>query len=75
MMATYHSRCSPNEFARGASEPIPKSGTLREGIAGVERQMIEPALVEFEGNKSRMARHLSISRWTLQQKLKQYGIN
>jgi DNA-binding NtrC family response regulator len=58
-----------------ACEPIPRSGTLREGIAGVERQMIEAAFVEFEGNKSRMARHLSISRWTLQQKLKQYGIN
>lgn len=56
------------------AESSPKTGTLREGIADVERQMIAAAFVEFGGNKSRMASHLSISRWTLQKKLKQYGI-
>lgn len=50
-------------------------GTLREGIAAVEREMIAAAFAQFDGNKSRAAKHLSISRWTLQQKLKQYGIS
>jgi two-component system, NtrC family, response regulator AtoC len=52
-----------------------QAGTLRQGIAEVERQMIAAAFAQFAGNKSRVARHLSISRWTLQQKLKQYGID
>ncbi|MBT6146775.1 MAG: sigma-54-dependent Fis family transcriptional regulator, partial [Gemmatimonadetes bacterium] len=51
------------------------TGTLREGIAAVEREMIAAAFVKFEGNKSRIAKHLSISRWTLQQKLQLYGIS
>jgi transcriptional regulator with PAS, ATPase and Fis domain len=51
-----------------------QTGTLRQGIAVVEREMIAAAYAQLDGNKSRVAKHLEISRWTLQQKLKEYGI-
>ena len=58
-----------------AAAPVrPRLGRLRDGIAEVERQMIGIAFEHYGGNKSRMARHLGISRWTLQQKMKEYGI-
>jgi transcriptional regulator with PAS, ATPase and Fis domain len=57
----------------GDQKPTPLSGSLREGIAVLEREMIQAAFELYNGNKSRMAKHLNISRWTLQQKMKQYN--
>ena len=56
------------------SRPSPLLGSLREGIAVLEREMIQVCFERYNGNKSRMAQHLKISRGTLQQKMKQYGI-
>ena len=65
-----------SEKVRGAAEVSPErlTGTLREGIAALEREMIAAAFEQCERNKSRTAKHLGISRWTLQQKMQEYGI-
>ncbi len=64
---------SPKIRAHGHSS-AQKSGTLREGRAALECEMIAAAFARYRGNKSQMAKHLQISRWTLQQKMKTYAI-
>jgi len=59
---------------RDESRPPPLVGSLREGIAVLEREMIQACFECYNGNKSRMAQHLKISRGTLQQKMKRYGV-
>jgi transcriptional regulator with GAF, ATPase, and Fis domain len=49
-------------------------GDLPAAVARFERRAIEEALVALEGNKSRAARSLGISRFALQRKLDKYGI-
>ncbi len=49
---------------------VPSGMTLRE----VEREVIVQTLEETEGNRTQTARILGISRKTLQNKLKEYGI-
>jgi transcriptional regulator with PAS, ATPase and Fis domain len=49
-------------------------GTLRHAVEAVERDLIERAAVTFGGNKTRMAEHLGISRWTLLQKMRAFGL-
>jgi two-component system response regulator HupR/HoxA len=49
-------------------------GDIREAVADLERRSIEVALAEAKGNKSRAARTLGISRFSLQRKLSKYGI-
>ena len=51
-----------------------KDGALRDAIEVVERDMVQSALERCKGNKTRMAKQLGITRWTLLQKLKTYGI-
>jgi DNA-binding NtrC family response regulator len=53
----------------------PMAGTLREGMAVLEREMIQACCERYDGNKSRMAQQLQISRWTLQKKMKKYDID
>ena len=49
-------------------------GALREAVETVERDLIQRAYERFEGNKTHMAEELGISRWTLLQKMRAYGI-
>jgi DNA-binding NtrC family response regulator len=59
---------------RGEHKPPSVASSLGEGIAMLEREMIQASYQRCKGNKSRTAQHLKISRWTLQQKIKKYGI-
>jgi DNA-binding NtrC family response regulator len=59
---------------RGEHKPPSVASSLGEGIAMLEREMIQASYQRCNGNKSRTAQHLKISRWTLQQKIKKYGI-
>ena len=36
--------------------------------------MIREAAARFAGNRTRMAQHLGVTRWTLLQKMKQYRV-
>jgi DNA-binding NtrC family response regulator len=49
-------------------------GALREAVEAVERDLIQRAYERFRGNKTHMAEELGISRWTLLQKMRAYGI-
>ena len=49
-------------------------GDLRAAVTRFERKAIEDALLLSEGNKSRAAKELGISRFALQRKLEKYGI-
>jgi DNA-binding NtrC family response regulator len=51
-----------------------REGTLKDALEGVEREMIRAAFEACGGNKSRMSEQLGVSRWTLLQKMKEYGI-
>ena len=48
--------------------------SLGAGIEALEREMIQASYERCNGNKTRMAQQLKISRWTLQKKIKQYGV-
>ena len=50
-----------------------REGKLKDVIGQVEREMIEAAMETHGGNKTRVAEQLGISRYTLLQKLKDYG--
>ena len=57
---------------KASQEPVLASGrSLKE----VEREMIIKTLADMNGNRTRTAEMLGISRRTLQLKLKEYGIN
>jgi DNA-binding NtrC family response regulator len=43
-------------------------------VEGAERQLIEQALKETDGNRTKAAQKIGISRRTLHRKLKGYGI-
>ena len=49
-------------------------GSIKDAVADLERRSIEAALEAAEGNKSRAAASLGISRFALQRKLDKYGI-
>ena len=49
-------------------------GDLRAAVARFEQRAIEEALLGAEGNKSRAAKSLGISRFALQRKLDKYGL-
>lgn len=40
----------------------------------MEGELIQEAHAAFQGNRTHMAEHLGISRYTLLQKIKEYGI-
>lgn len=52
-----------------------RSGRLRDVVADVERELIRDTLDACEGNRSRAAEVLGITRTTLLQKLRQYGLD
>ena len=49
-------------------------GVLREAVEELERELIQGAHEKFGGNKTHMADELGISRWTLLQKMRLYGV-
>jgi two-component system response regulator FlrC len=67
----------PSEPPAGLDEKQPPSGPSRPtgmDLEGWERSLIEQALRETEGNQTRAAQRLGISRDTLRYRLKKYGL-
>jgi DNA-binding NtrC family response regulator len=62
---------------RGGQTPAQsgqRDGRLRDAVEALERDLIRKAFERHQGNKTHMARDLGISRWTLLQKMRVYGI-
>ena len=57
-----------------ATAPASGSGPLREQVAAFEADVVRRALAETGGNQSAAARLLAVSRMTLLEKMKRYGI-
>ena len=51
-----------------------RRGTLKDAVAAVERELIQRAFEKHHGNKTQMATELGLSRWTLLQKMKVFGL-
>jgi transcriptional regulator with GAF, ATPase, and Fis domain len=64
-----HTRSEPETAGRLAG-----NGNIKDAVADLERRSIEAALEAAEGNKSRAAASLGISRFALQRKLDKYAI-
>jgi two-component system response regulator AtoC len=68
----------PREVLAAEGAPPPVSATPAEGaawtLADAERYAIQLALKRFEGNKTRAAEALGVSRQTLRAKVKDYGL-
>ena len=58
----------------GSLTQIDRNGQLKEVLAQVERDMIVRALQRSNGNRTRAARELGVSRWGMVQKIKLYSI-
>lgn len=58
-----------------ASPPTPGAGPLREQVAAFEAEVVRRALAAAGGNQSAAARALSVSRATLIEKMKRYGLD
>jgi len=52
----------------------PGSGSLKEQIARYEKELLLSYMEKFDGNVSRMAREMSLSRWGLHKKLEKHGL-
>ena len=52
-----------------------RRGTLKEVVEATEQELIKKSFKRHNGNKTRMADELGISRWTLLQKMRAYGID
>ena len=63
------------EVPEPASPPQREATTEPLSLQDIERKHILETLKRFGGNKSKAARVLNISRSTLREKLKLYGIN
>jgi DNA-binding NtrC family response regulator len=65
----------PTPASAGAAEaPVPAGATLRQRVEAYERGLVLQALSAAHGNRSEAARQLGISRVTLHDKLKKYGV-
>jgi DNA-binding NtrC family response regulator len=66
----------PIELRKGQGEGVEDRTSDTENLAleTVERRHIEDVLTMMEGNKSKAARMLGISRSTLREKLKKYAM-
>jgi two-component system response regulator AtoC len=60
----------------GADEVLPRQehGRLKSAVESLERDLIQKAFDKHNGNKTHMAEELGVSRWTLLQKMRAYGI-
>ena len=54
--------------------PAPGSGSLKQHIARYEKELLLSYMEQFDGNVSRMAREMSLSRWGLHKKLEKHGL-
>ena len=63
--------------ARGAggARPVPQSGSLKDAVEALERDMIHQGLIRTHWNKSQLAKELAISRSNLIQKCSYYGLD
>jgi transcriptional regulator with PAS, ATPase and Fis domain len=53
---------------------LKESGTLKDMVEALEKVLLVQTLETYNGNKSRVARHLGLSRLGLSKKLKRYGM-
>ncbi len=60
--------------AGGGSAGSEPTGDIRAAVADLEKRSIEAALSSANGNKSKAAGELGISRFALQRKLEKYGL-
>jgi DNA-binding NtrC family response regulator len=58
----------------GEAQPWRKQGQLRAAVESLERDLIQRAFDKHKGNKTHMAEELGVSRWTLLQKMRAYGL-
>ena len=58
-----------------AGAALPASGSLKDTVHRVERQMIEEALAASGGNRSQAAKNLGLSRQGLLNKISSYRIS
>lgn len=58
----------------GGGKPQKRDGRLRDAVEALERDLIRKAFERHQGNKTHMAQDLGISRWTLLQKMRAYGM-
>lgn len=65
-------RVEPTHLIRPAEEE--ESRTLAEAVAELEKRLIEDGLHRVKGKKAALARQLGISRTTLNERLKRYGL-
>jgi DNA-binding NtrC family response regulator len=54
--------------------PAPAAGTVKDKLADLERRSIEEALAAENGNQTRAARRLGMSRRALIYKIEKYGL-
>ncbi|MCC6997407.1 MAG: sigma 54-interacting transcriptional regulator [Deltaproteobacteria bacterium] len=66
--------CLPDSVRAAADAPAPPAGQMRRQIADLEQKSILDALDAENGNQTRAARRLGISRRALLYKLEKYGI-
>ena len=59
---------------RAAPMRMLRSGTLRERVERVEIESIRDALARFDGNRTRVAEALGLSRTGLREKMKRLGL-
>ena len=62
------------EPATQLAATVPKNGKLKDVLGQVQKQMIVDALSRNDGNRTRAAEELGMSRWGLVQKIKTYEI-
>jgi two-component system response regulator AtoC len=62
-------------FAEGGLAAVPREGSMKEVVSRVERELIAAALERHDGNRTRAAEELQVSRWGLVQKIKALGID
>jgi DNA-binding NtrC family response regulator len=61
--------------ASAAGARAPRTGTLRERVEQVEFEAIQEALARFDGNRTRTAEALGLSRLGLRQKMRRLGLD
>ncbi|GHV29752.1 type 4 fimbriae expression regulatory protein PilR [Spirochaetia bacterium] len=68
-------RVEPENIPNAADgEPVDPNAILPNGLEGIEREAIRKALARTNGNRTRAAEELGISRKTIINKIKAYGI-
>jgi len=65
---------STTREASGAAGPKTSPGTMRAEVAAFERGLVERTLAATGGNQSEAARRLGVTRMTLIEKMKRYGL-